>query len=576
MSSKKIVLVFFIFFAIFVDVGFTKDKVLTVGVWNNPNLSIVKDGEISGFVVDIFKYIAEKHNIKYKFVAGKWSDIYSDLVNGRIKALIPIGYSNSRLDFMKFTDYNYPVFMNWGIIISKSKNIRTITDLKDKRIAFVKNDIFYTGTFGMATYLKLYNIDYKPVSVSSYEEVLNLVKSDDVDVGLIARNFYNYINDRSIYETFLAFQPVRIVFAFNKNIDDRILSVFNRELANLISDKNSFYYEKYNDYFGTYYKHKKILTYLYITIVIITILLLFILLLRYIIKIKTKRLIESNNRLNTILSATPDLILIIAEDGEYLEVLTSNEELLADFRDNLLGRKVKDVIQNSIAEKIMDVIQKALDTNDIQIFRYELDVIGGKRFFEGRVKPIDLGYGKKTVLWYAMDITESVQAMRELKMEREKLNSILKSISEGVIVINKNQEIIYANKSAYEILETDNCIGKNFNDVVRLFKDGERVFLPFEDIFKKGVSFDIDKDYKVKTFSDTEKFISDSLTPYFDSESKIEGAVFVFSDVTDKVLYEREVLKSDKIETLGRFAAGLAHDFNNYLSIIKNYKGVAQ
>ncbi|BAI80761.1 hypothetical protein DEFDS_1294 [Deferribacter desulfuricans SSM1] len=571
MNCKKFVLIFLIFFVIFVNVGFTNDKVLTVGVWNNPNLSIIKDSEISGFVVDIFKYIAEKNDIKYKFVAGKWANLYSDLVNGEIDVLIPIAYSDTRLKYMKFTDYNYPVFMNWGVIISKSKNIKTITDLKGKRIAIVKNDIFYTGTFGMETYLKLYNIDYKPVSVSSYEEVLNLVKSGDVDAGLIARNFYNYINDRSIYETFLAFQPVRIVFAFNKKINDNIVNLFDKELQNLINDKSSIYYVKYNHYFHNGSLHKKYVIVIYLALIITSILFLLIVILRKIIKDRTSKLIDINKRLTTILSATPDLILLIAEDGEYLEVLTSNEELLADFRDNLLGKKVKDVIQGSVADKIMNIIQKALDTNEIQIFRYELDVIGGKRFFEGRVKPIDLGYKKRTVLWYAIDITETEKILRELQVEKEKLNSILKSVSEGVVVIDRNKKIIFANKSACEILEIDECVGKSFDDVIRLYKDEERVFLPLDDIFNKGINFEIGKDYKIKTSKNNEKYIDDSLSPLFDSESKIAGAVFVFADITDKMIYEREVLKSDKIDTLGRFAAGLAHDFNNYLSIIKNY-----
>jgi nitrogen-specific signal transduction histidine kinase/CheY-like chemotaxis protein len=46
----------------------------------------------------------------------------------------------------------------------------------------------------------------------------------------------------------------------------------------------------------------------------------------------------------------------------------------------------------------------------------------------------------------------------------------------------------------------------------------------------------------------------------------IIGAVVVFRDVTDKWKTEQDMLKADKLESIGTLAEGIAHDFNNLLT----------
>jgi len=57
-------------------------------------------------------------------------------------------------------------------------------------------------------------------------------------------------------------------------------------------------------------------------------------------------------------------------------------------------------------------------------------------------------------------------------------------------------------------------------------------------------------------------------TPVRDEKGDLAGAVVVFTDVTDRKLIETRMLQSQKMETVGKLAGGVAHEFNSILTAI--------
>ena len=79
----------------------------------------------------------------------------------------------------------------------------------------------------------------------------------------------------------------------------------------------------------------------------------------------TERLLsDSRERLRAIADALPDLVLLINEDGRFLEILSSSavRNLLYAEVSDLLGKSMLDVLPKDDAEKFLGVVRRTLET----------------------------------------------------------------------------------------------------------------------------------------------------------------------------------------------------------------------
>ena len=64
--------------------------------------------------------------------------------------------------------------------------------------------------------------------------------------------------------------------------------------------------------------------------------------------------------------------------------------------------------------------------------------------------------------------------------------------------------------------------------------------------------------------------------PILDSDGHKLGAVAAMIDITERNVLEQQVRHSQKMEAVGHLAGGVAHDFNNFLTIITGYGQMLQ
>ncbi len=167
---------------------------------------------------------------------------------------------------------------------------------------------------------------------------------------------------------------------------------------------------------------------------------------------------------------------------------------------------------------------------------------------------------------------ERSKAEEAVAAEKERLTVTLRSIGDGVITTDTAGKIVLINKVAEELTgwRQEEAVGRPLSEVFRVVDDnsGEDLKNPVEEVLRTQGSVTLANQAVLRSRDGTERIIADSAAPIRDRESRIMGVVLVFRDVTEKQKMEQEVMKTQKLESLGVLAGGIAHDFNNLLTAI--------
>ena len=284
---------------------------------------------------------------------------------------------------------------------------------------------------------------------------------------------------------------------------------------------------------------------------------------------------KSEKRYRHLFESAKDGILIInADTGRVMDV---NPFLLA-----LIGYSYQDVCEKFIWElgtfKDIAASKEAFKTlQENHYIRYDdlpLLTLDGQLIDVEFVSNVYLVDGEKVIQCNIRDITQKKQMERALAESEAKIRSILDNIGLGIVLISPEMKVLELNRQMHE-------------------------WFPGVDINREPTCYDVFNDPSLKTMCNncpTAKTLHDGSvheariqiswedkvhtcrivsSPLTNASGRITGAIELIEDITDRLSLESQFLQAQKMESVGRLAGGVAHDYNNMLSVILGYAELA-
>ncbi|HOE20923.1 MAG TPA: PAS domain S-box protein, partial [Spirochaetota bacterium] len=297
-------------------------------------------------------------------------------------------------------------------------------------------------------------------------------------------------------------------------------------------------------------------------------------------KIKTEQaLAESEEKFRSLANSTPIAILLY-QDDKLVYANPAAVNFTGCSVDEFLNMNFWDIVHpddKQIVKERGSKRQTNVDTVDSYEFRIVLK--------NGRIKWVYLTgvsiiyKGRPAGMISILDITERKRAEESLIEEKEKLRITLQSIGDGVIATDTNGRIVVINEVAQQLTgyTQEEAQGKTLSEIFVIVHElsGKPLDNPVEKVLQTQQIYELSNHTMLIAKNGKRHIIADSAAPIKDTAGRILGVVLVFRDMTEKIRLIEAVQRTQRLESLGQLAAGLAHDFNNILEGVMGYIGLA-
>ncbi len=279
---------------------------------------------------------------------------------------------------------------------------------------------------------------------------------------------------------------------------------------------------------------------------------------------------ETQQRFRHLFEGSPDAIFVQDPTGRILDVNPAGCELHGMTRQELLGLQVEALTSAGVWQSMVEELPRMAPS---QVHQIE----GFSRRKDGREVPVEVRASKVSysqepaLLFHVRDITARRMAEEALRTSEMLFHSVWENSVDSMRLTDEDGRIVTVNAAFCRLMDLPRkeLEGEHFTKVFADNPERERGASQYRRNFLERVTEQqVERHYTL--WNGTHLTLEETYT-YVEMDGNRTLLLGLFRDVTAQKKLQEQLRHSQKMDAIGQLAGGVAHDFNNILTVIHGH-----
>jgi len=303
-------------------------------------------------------------------------------------------------------------------------------------------------------------------------------------------------------------------------------------------------------------------------------------------RLKEQSLLHEKTLLQSLLDNIPDAIFFKDRDSRFTKINKQMQVIYGKSHETIVGKTDFDLFAEDHARDAYNDEQEIIRTGKPMVAKLEKETFDDGHFNWVNTTKVPLQDDQARIIGtmgISRNVTELKQAQDELSNERTMLKTIIDHALAGIFVKDATGRYLVVNKRHAMYLgarDEADVVGKTLYDFFP-HEEAKRISGADHKIMATVEGIENIVDYRIRA-DQSELWLLTSKVPLYDESGKCIGLVGISLDVTEQKKNERtlkatiqileetklQLIEAEKLKTVGRLAAGVAHEVKNPLNVV--------